>query len=299
MPFTLSHPAAVLPLLRQPFVAPALVAGAMAPDVPYFLRAVGIHSDSAQDAYEPLLNATTTHSPGWGLAVDLLFTLCLMAAYRLLRRPVAALLPFRIGPTGPIPESGPRTPLRYGFWLLLSAFLGIASHLLWDSFTHADGFLVTHVAALRHPAVGGLTVARLLQYVSTAGGLLAIGAHLWRRRKPRPGKGTVARPRPGARWGVAVVLAGTALLGGAVQARADFPLYRYETVADLDRPIVRVFEDGSTDTSYPTRTVEAPWGRVAEGVLTGAAKTAGAAFAVALLVYSAGWHVRRSLRRNG
>ena len=42
VPFTISHVAAVLPasrvpLLRDPVVTSALVVGAMAPDVPYFL----------------------------------------------------------------------------------------------------------------------------------------------------------------------------------------------------------------------------------------------------------------------
>ncbi|MFJ2778051.1 MULTISPECIES: DUF4184 family protein [unclassified Kitasatospora] len=45
MPFTLSHPAAVLPLLRVagergPLVASALVAGSMAPDVPFFAESL-------------------------------------------------------------------------------------------------------------------------------------------------------------------------------------------------------------------------------------------------------------------
>ncbi|OEV34905.1 hypothetical protein HS99_0034890 [Kitasatospora aureofaciens] len=45
MPFTLSHPAAVLPLLRAagergPLVASALVAGSMAPDVPFFAESL-------------------------------------------------------------------------------------------------------------------------------------------------------------------------------------------------------------------------------------------------------------------
>ena len=35
MPFTLAHPAAVLPLCRRPLVASALVAGAVAPDLLY------------------------------------------------------------------------------------------------------------------------------------------------------------------------------------------------------------------------------------------------------------------------
>ena len=37
MPFTGSHPAAVLPLLRTPLPASALVAGSIAPDVPFYL----------------------------------------------------------------------------------------------------------------------------------------------------------------------------------------------------------------------------------------------------------------------
>ena len=37
MPFTGSHPAAVLPLLRTSLPASALVAGSIAPDVPFYL----------------------------------------------------------------------------------------------------------------------------------------------------------------------------------------------------------------------------------------------------------------------
>src|SRR5690606_26266927 len=59
VPFTLSHPAAVLPFVRAPFVPAALVAGALAPDVPYFVRL----PRSADAWYEPFVNATTTHQP--------------------------------------------------------------------------------------------------------------------------------------------------------------------------------------------------------------------------------------------
>jgi len=37
LPFTLAHPAAVLPLRRTGLVFSALVVGSMAPDFPYFL----------------------------------------------------------------------------------------------------------------------------------------------------------------------------------------------------------------------------------------------------------------------
>lgn len=118
MPFTLSHPAAVLPLLRPPFVPVALVAGAMAPDVPYFLGTLGIPL-SAGDWYEPFLNATTSHSPLGALTVSLPVTLALAAGWLLLRGPVTELLPRPAphpasaphpapAPTAPAPPSPPR-----------------------------------------------------------------------------------------------------------------------------------------------------------------------------------------------
>ncbi|MCI3934816.1 DUF4184 family protein [Streptomyces sp. AN091965] len=302
MPFTLSHPAAVLPLLRHPFVPSALLAGAMAPDVPYLLGALGLTATRSTDWHEPLLNATTTHSPGWGLGIDLFFTLCLLAAYGLLRRPITALLPAGRTLPGPGPADGARSRSRHALWLLLSALIGIASHQVWDSFTHGDGYGVTHVTLLREPVLGGLSLARLLQYVSTVVGLVALGVHLWRHRsraRTETRADTTARLRPALRWSVVAALATAAALGGAAQAREDFDTHRYETVYDYSRPLTRDLGGGATETSYPSKTVKAPWGTLAEEVLTPAAKTAGASFAVALLLYGAAWHARRHRGRSG
>ncbi|WP_277682019.1 DUF4184 family protein, partial [Saccharomonospora azurea] len=49
----MSHPAAVLPLLRRPFVPAALVAGAVAPDLPYFLTTLGVSETGPHDWYGP------------------------------------------------------------------------------------------------------------------------------------------------------------------------------------------------------------------------------------------------------
>ena len=78
MPFTLSHPAAVLPLLRRPFSGIALVAGAVAPDLPYFARSTPIPV-GAQSWYEPYLNATTSHGLLGALTVSLPYALVLAA----------------------------------------------------------------------------------------------------------------------------------------------------------------------------------------------------------------------------
>lgn len=300
LPFTLSHPAAVLPLLRQPFVPAALVAGAVVPDVPYFLDALGMSESSPQDWYGPLLNATETHSPGGGPVIDLPIALGLVAAYSMLRAPLTALLPSGLRLPEPERTTGPRAKARYAMWLLLSALIGIASHLAWDSFTHGDGFLVTHLQPLRASALGGLTVARLLQCASTAFGLAVLGRHLWRRRgrlRTHGGTDTAARLGPVMRWGVVTVLVVTPLLGGALKAHDDFNAYRHVTEVDYSQPATAELGGGASATTYPSKTVQAPWGTLAEGVLTGAAKRAGASFAVALLLYSAAWQIGGISRR--
>ncbi|MET9494809.1 DUF4184 family protein [Streptomyces sp. NPDC006552] len=300
MPFTLSHPAAVLPLLRRPFVPAALVAGAVAPDVPYFLTVLGVSGSSPEDWYGPLLNATQTHSPA-GLLLSLPSALGLVAAHRMLRAPITALLPRGLRIPGPEPAAGLPAKARYTMWLLISAVLGIASHVVWDSFTHGDGFLVTHMEPLRASAPGGLTVARLLQYASTVVGLTAVGRHLWRRRtrlRPRAGTDNGDRLTPLARWGVLILLVAAPVLGGAANAASDFNAYRFVTDVDYSRPTTVDLGDGASDTSYPSRTVPAPWGALAEGVLTGAAKRAGASFTAALLLYGAAWHIGAGSRRS-
>ncbi|TDC63272.1 DUF4184 family protein [Streptomyces hainanensis] len=290
MPFTLSHPAAVLPLLRRPFVPAALVAGAVAPDVPYFLSVLGV-SASGPRWYEPLLNPTETHAPGTGLLVNLPAALGLVALLRLLRRPVAAALPAGLRPAEPEPD--PRPGARRVRWLVFSALIGVATHLAWDAVTHGDGYLVTRLDPLRAEVAGGLTVARLLQYASTALGLAALARYGWRRRTRS--RGAVEAPARCPRWGVVALLVSAAALGGAAGLPGDVEAYRHTVEVDYGRPITETFADGTTSTSYPTETVGAPWGSFAEGVLTGLAKRAGAACAVALLLYAAAWHARRAL----
>ncbi|MFF0112236.1 DUF4184 family protein [Streptomyces prasinus] len=300
LPFTLSHPAAVLPLMRRPLVPASLVAGAMAPDAPYFLAALGVSATSPQDWYGPFLNATETHSFGGGLVVNLPFAIGLVAAYRMLRAPITALLPSGLRLPEPERMTGLPAKVRYTMWLLVSALIGIASHLAWDSFTQGDGFLLTHVQPLRASALGGLTVDRLLQYASTAFGLAAVGRHLWRRRdrlRTRGAADTVARLGPVMRWSVVTLLVAAPVLGGAVNTRDDFNIYRYVTEVDYSQPATVDLDDGVSETTYPSKTVQAPWGTLAEGVSTGVAKRAGASFAVALLLYSAAWQVGAVSRR--
>ncbi|TWH75209.1 uncharacterized protein DUF4184 [Modestobacter roseus] len=85
MPFTLAHPAAVLPLLRTPLAPSALVAGSVAPDLPYYASLQWLGGD---------YNLTLTHEWSSVLWLDPLIGLVLLAAFQVLfKRPLLALLP--------------------------------------------------------------------------------------------------------------------------------------------------------------------------------------------------------------
>src|SRR5690606_1265788 len=134
MPFTPSHAVVALPFVRTPLVPAAIAIGAMTPDLPLFLRFPG-------------LSYSATHSP-----VHLLWTtliaLALFVLWRVVLRPAAVelsptWLARRLPGEWVIP---PGTALRgaVGFGerrghpllLVLSAVLGILSHIAWDAFTH-------------------------------------------------------------------------------------------------------------------------------------------------------------------
>ena len=266
MPFTLSHPAAVLPLLRHPFSPAALVCGAMAPDVPYFLAAARIPV-SAQSWYEPFLNATVSHTLP-GLTVSGPLALALLALYWLVRRPAAALLPARLAPASTADRGG-GNGLRRAGWVLLSVLIGILTHVVWDSFTHFDGYMVTHLGVLRSHITAELTVARLVQHVSTAGGLVAVVVYLWRRpRRASAGNTGQAKLSAATRWSVVAALAVAALTGAVanVQTLED---YRGGPVA--------------ADQASARQTVEA--------VLADWATGGGAALACVFILYACGWWV--------
>lgn len=264
MPFTLSHPAAVLPLLRHPFVPAALVCGALAPDAPYFLDATGVPV-SAESWYEPFLNATTSHTLS-GLTVSGTFALALLALYWLVRRPVLALLPARLSPARTTDRAATARGghvLRRTGWLLLSVLIGILTHLLWDAFTHYDGYFVTHLGFLRAHLAGDLTVARAVQHLSTVGGLIAIAVYLWSRpRRPSPGGpvGSPTLPAPARRTAVAGLAAAT-LAGAVVNTRS------------------RAYYDAD----------HIPLRHLAEALLSDWAKGGGLALACALTLYACAW----------
>ncbi|MEU7475073.1 DUF4184 family protein [Lentzea sp. NPDC042327] len=147
MPFTLAHPAAVLPLRRFLWF-PGLVAGAVAPDLGYYLPVLPTHD-----------------VPGGSLAA-----VVLLLVGRLLLPSVLALSPEPVRTR--VPHPGPlRRPLRCG----LSVVAGVLTHLVWDAVTQTDGWFVQRWDWLTTSVVGPHRLYNVIGYVSSAGGMLLLG----------------------------------------------------------------------------------------------------------------------------
>jgi hypothetical protein len=170
VPFTLSHPAAILPFTRSPLPPSALVAGSLAPDLPYHLP-LGI---------EPL----QTHTLPAAAWTDLALGVALLAAFHVfLRAPIVALAPEGLRRRLPDPIRLRRHTIAT---VLASIALGAATHVAWDAFTQVDGAAVQALPVLWTAVAGPHRLFNVVQYVSSAGGLAAIGwwTHRWYRRTP-------------------------------------------------------------------------------------------------------------------
>ncbi|GAB0106386.1 DUF4184 family protein [Nocardia sp. JMUB6875] len=188
MPFTLAHPAAVLPL-RRVLWFPGLVAGSLAPDLPYYLP-IGIDGE-------------LTHSVP-GLPVDLLLGGALVAIAWALRRTVEGMAGRAIILIKPSLAGAAAALL-----------IGAVTHLVWDAFTHTDGVAVQHWEVLRESVIGPHRVYNVIGYVSSVAGMALLAGYLvaWYRRA-RP---VAPDPR---RTRVVVSLSAVAILAGLL-ARTD------------------------------------------------------------------------------
>ena len=172
MPFTLSHPAAVLPLRTRTPALPftALVIGSMTPDAEYYLP------------FEPFPRRLT-HAFVGVISADLVIGIAVLVAVQIvLAAPLAALLPeawgarVRAWGRGGVPRSVTAAALT-----IAALIIGSATHVVWDAFTHINGQVVEHVPVLRHQ-IGRYPVFQWLQLLSSVFGLVCIGVSLWRHR---------------------------------------------------------------------------------------------------------------------
>jgi len=216
MPFTLSHAAAVLPVVRRNGTArwrlypSALIAGSFAPDVTYFADTVIPGAMRFGDFTHTFLGVVT---------VNVLIAAVLVAVWVALREPVVALLPVRVRGRVHALVRGQRWNRRtFGpaawMWFVRSAALGAATHVVWDAFTHHSrwGTELLHLDR----SVGGFPLYQFAQYGSSALALVVLGWFLLTALRR-----TVATPVPealpelgrGERWGALGLLAGCTVLG--------------------------------------------------------------------------------------
>jgi len=162
MPFPLAHPAAVLPLRRycpRWLSFTALVIGSVTPDAGYLFG----------EKYW----GTFSHRFAGSIEFCLPAGIVLMALFYWLRTPLVRILP--------APYQQALLPLcqrpRGSLWaILVSLLIGALTHLLWDSFTHTNGWFVQHLPILdsRTFTVAGHTarVCHVLWYVCSFAGVV-------------------------------------------------------------------------------------------------------------------------------
>ena len=223
MPFTFAHPAAVLPLRRlKPLHLAALIVGSVTPDLPYYVPA----------KYARFF--VDTHTAMGAIWLDIPLGMMTLLLGFLLRRPLVVLMTPRA--RSMCLESMERfkeQPVNW-LWAPLGIYVGVWTHLLWDSFTHDSGWLTRRVSALSAPVTIGSytgTLCHTLQYVSSVAGLLILAIWYLRLREtswePPPQTASV---QPSARTAILLMIGTIAVaVGGFIAAHAAFggaALYR-------------------------------------------------------------------------
>ncbi|HEY6487617.1 MAG: DUF4184 family protein [Terracidiphilus sp.] len=215
MPFTLAHAAAAYPLRRTRLILSAVIIGTFAPDLEFFLRfgPRGPFGHTARGFF--LLSMPAAFMMYW-------------IFHEVVKEPLAALLPCaarqRISLGSCVLSF--RKPLQL-LLVLVSLLIGGATHILWDSFTHASYWPGRHIPELRDavtlPLVGVVHYYKLFQYGSTVFGLVVVALWFlhWVRTapiQPEPaGKGIPVSHVRIAR----VLIPATALLGAFLRAVLD------------------------------------------------------------------------------
>jgi hypothetical protein len=169
MPFTFSHAAVVLPFLKNKRVsATGLVIGTFAPDLEFFFRM--------------RMQSEISHKFSGVFLIDLpLSILVVLLFHQIIKKPLLNNLPLFF-------QQRLET-LKQSDWLFyfnknkttvfLSFFVGVLTHLTWDSMTHWDGYLVLN-STLLNKKMYDVAYYDVLQYVSSLIGLFFISFYFIR-----------------------------------------------------------------------------------------------------------------------
>jgi Domain of unknown function (DUF4184) len=197
MPFTFSHPALVLPITYFPrkfYSLTGLVVGSMIPDFEYFLRM------STKGEYGHTLPGILWFDLPLALLVALIY-------HQLVRNLMIDNLPkiLYIRLLSFKQLNWRKYFKAHWFVVCISIIIGTCSHLLWDSFTHGDGYFVKMMPALAG-RIGFLGVQihifKLLQYGCSLAGGIAIMLVIFHLPKQEP----MEREKIGSYWIMVLLL---------------------------------------------------------------------------------------------
>lgn len=208
MPFTLSHAAAALPFRRWRLLPSALVIGTFAPDFEYLLRL------SPRGRFGHTLIGSFVLTLPLALLVLWIF-------HAFVKLPTAMLLPEAIqrrlqDHLGEFRFGGVTRFLR----IIASILLGIATHLLWDSFTHSTTWPYRHWSILRKPftlpILGQFPLYKILQHGSTIVGIGILSFWLVRWYRTTPPSAHLRKSLPAGRKAAIIAVVMTVAIVGAV-----------------------------------------------------------------------------------
>jgi hypothetical protein len=181
MPFTFSHPAAILPLARfrrGPYALSALIIGSMTPDLEYFFSF----------RHSPIVAHSLLGLVVFCLPVGILALWCF---HSFVKQPARLLLPkplrYRLAELSTL---RPHIASGQGLLLVLLVGAGAATHIVWDNFTNQRSGIVARIPAFHQTVMrmGGIdfNLCDIVQQGSTAAGLgiVACSIWLWMRRRP-------------------------------------------------------------------------------------------------------------------
>ena len=180
MPFTFSHPAIVLPLIkaRLKLSATGLIIGSMIPDFEYFIRM------RDRSRYSHTLTGIFWFDIPLALLVCFIYHL-------LVRNSLFDNLPSFLKDRFSVYKkfNWPRYFIKNWAIVLASVIIGAVSHILWDAVTHNTMFYVNQADLSTMMKIGKINLAgyKFLQLASTiAGGLIVIYSIFALRRIHQP-----------------------------------------------------------------------------------------------------------------
>ncbi|MCE1254371.1 MAG: DUF4184 family protein [Anaerolineae bacterium] len=166
MPFTLSHPAVVVPLPRKKLILSALVIGSMAPDFEYFVPW------QMQDRFGHSLEGIFLFSIPAAFVVFVCFHL-------FFKHPLLSLFPYaHQARLISLVNDFSFGPISRFFWAIISLIVGVFSHIFLDSFTHQEGRGAYMIPVLKQIFIkigqSNIPLYAILQYVCSALGIILL-----------------------------------------------------------------------------------------------------------------------------